>query len=459
MTTIQPIILFPPKTAPLFEPHPYKVVYGGRGKGASWSFARALILLGRRRKLFIVCGREIQNSIKESVHKLIADQIENISEEEVNCGAAAQKGWIITSKFYDVKQNEIVGLNGTKFSFVGIKNNVSSIKSMEAIDIFAVFEADAVSKDSWDKVLPTVRRDPPFGPFDKGSEIWVEFNPELDTDETYKRFVVRPPKGAVSIEMSYKDNPFFPQILRDQMEQMRDEDHDNYRTVWEGKTRKTLQGAIFARELELAITEGRLSPHIKLDPTKPCIFSFDLGDHDTCCWWAWQQIGMEHNAVDYYGNTGFGIDHFLDEIEARKLKVKNILLPHDAAQAHQSARGAKGGNTIEKQVRAIHGDKVKLVPRVSVVNRINATRALFPRINIADGPTSDGVQKLTRYCYKVNARGQRATKPDHEDSDPADAFTYYSVWLREGQFTDKTNDPFEDTRASPASPHNLGWMG
>lgn len=458
----KPEIEFPGKVAPLFEPHPYKVIYGGRGKGASWSFARALLMLGRRRKLFIVCGREIQNSIKESVHKLIADQIETITDLEKNSVLGQKKGFILTNKFYEVKQSEIVGVNGTKFAFVGIKNNVSSIKSMEAIDIFAVFEADAVSKDSWDKVLPTVRRDPPFGPFDKGSEVWVEFNPELETDETYQRFIVKPPRGAAVIEMSYKDNPWFPQILRDQMEQMKAEDPDNYRTVWEGKTRKTLQGAIFAKELEAAITEERLSPHIKLDPTKPVVLSFDLGDSDLCAWWAWQQIGMEHNAVDYYGNSGFGIDHYLNVIEERKLKVKALLLPHDAAQAHQSARGAKFGNTIEKQVRAIYGDKVKLVPRVSVVNRINATRALFPRINIAEAACSDGVKSLTRYRYGVNAdKGTRTPAPVHDvHSNPADAFTYYPVWLKEGQSDKFHVSSVDEHRVSVFQEGaNLGWMG
>lgn len=439
-------IEFPEKTAFLFEPHPYKCIYGGRGKSASWSFARALLILGRRRKLFIVCAREIQNSIQESVHKLISDQI-----SELGYGIAQD------AYFYDVLKSEIVGKNGTKFVFVGIRNNVNSIKSMEAIDIFAVFEADGVSHNSWEKVLPTVRRDPPFGPFDLGSEIWLEFNPELETDETYKRFVINPPVGCVSVEMCYRDNPFFPQILRAQMEDAKNKDEDNWRTVWLGKPRKTLSGAIFAKELSLAIKENRLSPHIKLDQMKPCVFSFDLGDHDTCCWWAWQQIGMEHNAVDYYGNTGYGIDHFLDEIEARKLKVKTILLPHDASQAHQSARGNKLGNTILKQVKSVYGDKVKQVPIVSKVNRINAARALFPRINIAEGPTSDGVMSLTRYRYKVNERGQRSAAPDHEDSDPADAFTYYAVWLREGS-TDERK-PQQNLAQVSVYEHAQGWMG
>lgn len=439
-----PRVSFPAKTAFLFEPHPYKCIYGGRGKSASWSFARALLILGRRRKLFIVCGREIQKSIKESVHKLIADQIEALGFQ----------------KFYDVQQAQIVGTNGTKFAFVGIRNNVSSIKSMEAIDIFAVFEADGVSYDSWDKVLPTVRRDPPFGPFDSGSEVWLEFNPELETDETYKRFVIDPPKGCVSVHMTYKDNPFFPDILRNQMESMRAKDYDNYLTTWEGKTRKTLQGAIFAKELQAAITEGRLSPHIKRDPMRPSIISFDLGDSDLCAWWEWQQVGMEHNAVDYYGNSGYGIDHYLEELEKRKKRVKWILLPHDAAQAHQSARGNKLGNTIEKQVRAMYPGKVKLVPRVSVVNRINAARALFPRVNIAEGPTSDGIMGLTRYQYKVDDKGKRSREPLHNwASNPADAFTYYPVWLKEGQIERELKSEVGEQRTYDPSSSAQGWMG
>lgn len=433
----------------LFEPHRYKVLYGGRGSSKSWSFARALLVLGRRRKLFIVCAREFQNSIKESVHKLLADQVENLNQQHPSWG-----------QFYQIKESEIVGANGTKFIFVGIRNNTHSIKSMEAIDIFAVFEANLVSKNSWDIVLPTVRRDPPFGPFDRGSEIWVEFNPELETDDTYRRFVLTPPQDCVSVEMNWDDNPFFPEVLKAQKDDAFRRDPDEARTTWGGKTRKTLQGAIFAKELQIAISEGRIAPTIKADMTKPSIFSFDLGDSDMCAWWAWQQVGMEHNAIDYYGNVGHGIDHFLDEIEKRKHKVKLILLPHDAAQAHQSARGHKSGNTIEKQVRAVYGDKVRLVPRVSVVNRINAARAIFPRINFAEGPTSAGVQGLTHYRYKVDERGQRSVQPLHDwASNPADAFTYYPVWLKEGDNARRVANEFDYSGLTNVIDSGAqGWM-
>jgi phage terminase large subunit len=434
---------FPAKTAFLFEPHRYKCLYGGRGSGKSWAFARALLVLGRRRKLFIVCAREFQSSIKESVHKLVANQVNQLEWDD----------------FYTVKESEIVGANGSKFAFVGVRNNVQSIKSMEAVDIFAVFEANLVSKNSWEVTLPTIRRDAPFGPFDQGSEIWVEWNPELDTDETYIRFALNPPPDCVSVEMNWNDNPFFPEILKEQKDEAYKRDADDARTIWGGKTRKTLKGAIFAKELELAISEGRISSNYKVDRSKPVTFSFDLGDSDMCAWFAWQQMGMEHNCIDYYGNTGHGIDHFLDEIRKRDYKVKHILLPHDAAQAHQSARGNKSGNTIEKQVRAVYQDAVRLVPRVSIVNRINAARQLFPRINFAEQPTSAGIQGLTRYQYKIDERGQRSREPLHNwASNPADAFTYYAVWLREGS-VDKPKTAQSGERTLTVGQVGTSWMG
>lgn len=432
-------IQLPKKTAFLWESHLYKVLYGGRGSAKTWSFCRTLLSLARRRKLFVMHGREFQNSIKDSVHKVLSDQIEAM-------------GW---SDFYTVKDTEIIGANDSRHVFYGIRNNINSIKSMEAIDIAAIYEANNVSKNSWDVLLPTIRRDAPYGPFDKGSEVWVEFNPELDTDETYQRWVLNPPEGCVSTEMNWQDNKFFPDISRKQKDEAYRRDPDDARTIWGGKTRKTLKGAIFAKELETAINEGRVSRTIKADMTKPVDVSFDLGDSDMCAFWVWQQFGMEHNAIDYYGSTGFGIDHYLDVLQDKKYKIRHILLPHDAAQAHQAARGNKTGNTIEKQVRAVHEGKVRMVPRTSVVNRINAARNLFPRINFAEGPTQAGVQGLTHYQYKVDERGQRSREPLHNwASNPADAFTYYPVWLKEGS----VERPRGRAEHQHYEPNPTGWM-
>ena len=427
---------FPRKATPLFEPAPFKVMHGGRGSSKSWNFARALLILGSNRKLFIVCAREIQRSIRESVHKLLRDQIDGLG----------------LAHFYRVTETEIEGLNGTRIVFVGIRNNVSAIKSMEGIDIFAVFEATFVSHASWEIVLPTVRRDAPYGPFALGSEIWLEFNPELASDYTYKYWVADPPADTVVVEMNWRDNPWFPDNLRKQMLEMKERDFDSYLTVWEGKTRKTLEGSIYAKELSRAILEDRVNPHIRVDRSKPVQIAFDLGRSDMCALWFMQQVGTEHHAIDFYGNTGFGIDHYLEEIQNRRYIISRILLPHDAANFHQAA-----AKTIERQVRdAYPGDgKVRIVPKVGITNGINAVRALFPRMYFNEVTCADGLLALQHYQFAVNPQTKaRAKEPLHNwASNPADALRYYAVMMREG---DRKPEPQE--MEYDHNPHSQSWM-
>lgn len=429
-------VQFPEKALPLFTPAPYKVMYGGRGGSKSWDMARAILALGANRKLFIVCGREIQRSIKDSVHKLLSEQVAELG----------------LSSLYDVQEQKILGKNGTEIVFVGVRNNITSIKSMEGIDIFWLTEAVHVSNHTWDTLLPTVRRDPPYGPFGKGSEVWIDFNPDLATDDSYVRWVLDPPADTIVVELNYYDNPWFPDILRRQLEEMREKDHDNYLTVWEGKVRRSLEGAIYAKELSAAISEGRISPNIKYDRARGVTVSFDLGRSDMCALWFVQQVGMEHHAIDFYGNTGFGIDHYLEEIQRRKYLVKRILLPHDAANHYQAA-----SKTIERQVRDVYpGDIVKIVPKLSIANGINAVRQLFPRMFFAEGPTADGVLGLQHYQYGVNPETKVRTKePLHNwASNPADALRYYAVEMKEGG----KPKPAEDLDHSYEPEHAQGWM-
>ena len=118
MTQTNPIIEFPEKLECLFTPSRYKVLYGGRGGAKSWGVARELLVKGAEKKLRILCAREFQTSIKDSVHKLLSDQIVALG---------------LTS-FYEITQAAIRGINGSEFAFVGLKNNVANVKSYEGID-------------------------------------------------------------------------------------------------------------------------------------------------------------------------------------------------------------------------------------------------------------------------------------------------------------------------------------
>ena len=205
----------------LFQPHRYKVYYGGRGSGKSINFGRASLIKGTQRPLFILCAREIQTSIKDSVHRLLREQIDELG----------------LNSFYRVTQNAIYGKNGTEFTFKGLRLNTQEIKSTEGVDICWVEEGQAVSADSWDVLIPTIRK--------PGSEIWVSFNPLNETDPTYQRFVMSPPGNAFVRKVNYDENPFFPEVLHDEMEWLKAKDYQSYLHVWEGECRKFSNALVF----------------------------------------------------------------------------------------------------------------------------------------------------------------------------------------------------------------------
>lgn len=206
----------------LFRPARYKVFYGGRGGAKSWEFARALLLKGVERKLRILCAREYQTSIADSVHKLLGEQIADLG----------------LSRWYDVQKTRIVGMNGTEFIFKGLRHNILEIKSTEGVDVAWIEEAQSVSNESWDVLIPTIRQ--------AGSEIWVSFNPIDADDPTYKRFVFDPPPNSIVQKVTWRDNPWFPDVLRDEMEYLRRVDPEAYQHVWEGETR-TVSDAVILR--------------------------------------------------------------------------------------------------------------------------------------------------------------------------------------------------------------------
>jgi len=205
---------FPEKLRFLFAKHRYKVAYGGRGGAKSWGFARALLILAANAKLRVLCARELQNSIQDSVHKLLGEQI-----QELGLGS-----------FYEIQQSTILGANGSEFIFSGLRSNITRIKSMEGVDICWVEEAQTVSEDSWSVLIPTIRKD--------GSEIWVSFNPDQDEDPTYQRFVKDPPPDAMAVEIGWQDNPWLPEVLRNEKDYLYRTDPEAAEYVWGGKTRR-----------------------------------------------------------------------------------------------------------------------------------------------------------------------------------------------------------------------------
>lgn len=198
----------------LTEAARYKVAYGGRGSAKSWSVARVLCLLAASKPIRILCARELQSSIRDSVHRLLADQIDALN----------------LSARLEIQNAEIRGVNGSLFIFEGLRHNTTKIKSMEGIDICWVEEAERVSEESWKILVPTIRK--------PGSEIWVTFNPEQETDPTYTRFVKNPPPDAIVRKVNHDQNPWFPIELRKEMEYDYRVDPDSAAHIWGGECRK-----------------------------------------------------------------------------------------------------------------------------------------------------------------------------------------------------------------------------
>lgn len=206
----------------LFRPHRYKVFYGGRGSGKSYSVARALIVIAAKVCVRVLCCREIQNSIRDSSYQLLKDTIERLGLE---------------ASFTCTESEIRCSTTGSRFIFKGLLRNEQSVKSTEGIDIAWVEEAQTVSEASWEVLIPTVRR--------PGSEIWVTFNPLNADDPTTKRFIDDPPPDAYVRKVNYDENPYFPTELRREMEWDKSHDYEKYLHIWEGYPRTVSDAQVF----------------------------------------------------------------------------------------------------------------------------------------------------------------------------------------------------------------------
>jgi phage terminase large subunit len=394
---------FPVKMASLFDKARYKVYYGGRGAGKSHSAAKALLILGAKSQIRVLCAREYQTSIKDSVHKLLCDQIELMN----------------LHGFYEITQSAIRGKNGSEFAFIGLKNNVANVKSFEGVDYCWVEEASTVSRNSWNVLIPTIRKE--------GSEIWVTFNPELETDETYQRFVVRPPEQAVVQKINWSDNPWFPEVLALEKDSLKSRDPSAYQTVWEGLCRLTVDGAIFANEMQVAELDDRITK-VNYDPTKPVHAIFDLGWADSTAIWFLQFVGMETRLIRYHEDSQKTISHYLALMQTYGYMYDTLWLPHDA----QNKTLASNGKSIEEIVRSA-GYKTRIIERTPIADSINAARTIFRNCWFDRENCYDGLQCLRHYRYDVDPEtGQFSRQPLHDIySHGADAFRYIGLMINE----------------------------
>jgi phage terminase large subunit len=386
---------FPEKLSFLFEPSRYKVLRGGRGSAKSWSIARALLIKARQQKLRIGCFREVQKSIKDSVHALLSDQIQLM-------GFGAD---------FEVLRDEIRCVNGSSFIFGGLADHtVQSIKSLENVNIAWVEEGQACKEKSWAILIPTIRAE--------GSEIWVSYNPDLDTDPTHQRFTIKSPTDCINVLVNYNDNPWFNDVLeQERLDCLRDYPKD-YPNIWEGKCRPAAEGAIYYDEIESAQNEDRIV-NVPYDPKLKVHVVFDLGWNDSMAISLVQKVRSELRIIEYIEDSHKTLDHYSALLKNKMMNWGTLFLPHDGANGD-----FKTGKSAQELLEAL-GWKVEVLPRLNVEQGIKAVRMGFKQCYFDKNKTVRLIECLKRYKRQVNKNTSEPSTPLHDEySHGADNFRY-----------------------------------
>ena len=374
----------------------YYVAFGGRGSAKSWSFARAGILQGIEHPLRFLCAREIQRTIADSVHRLLTDQIEKLNA-----------GW-----YYKVVDAGITGINGAEFLFTGLRGiDAAKIKSYEGVDIAWLEEAQAVTKKSREILIPTIRA--------PESEIWETFNPELDSDDVYQRYVVNPVENAWVQRVTWRDNPWFPPVLEAERLSLQKRDPVEYEHVWEGKPRTVVVGAIYSGEVIKMIEDRRVRP-CPYDPKLPVHTVWDLGWNDQTSIIFAQRLLSEIRVIDYAEESFLRFDQWAKRLKDKPYVYGSHWLPHDGGNKMQAANGV----SAQTLLTPLLGIKPKVIPRPPTKEvPIRAARMMFPRVYADEVKADRLLTCLKRYRRGVPESTGEPGAPVHDEySHGADAF-------------------------------------
>ena len=411
-----PEMAIPEAYEPLMLPCRYKVMYGGRGSAKSWTVARELLRQGTIDPLRILCGREIMRTIEDSVHRLLSDQVSALGLED----------------WYKIQNTTITGRNGSEFLFAGLRElDAAKIKSFEGVDVAWIEEAQAVRKKSWTTLIPTIRAD--------GSEIWVTFNPELDSDDTYQRFVAKPPPGAWVKKVSYLDNPWFPSVLEDERKALEKSDIEEYRHVWEGECRTVVAGAVYGREVLKMIEDRRIRP-VPYDPALPVHTIWDLGWNDQTSIIFAQRLHSEVRVIKYLEESFKSLPEWVAELNKLPYVWGDDWLPHDGNNTRQQT-----GKTDAAVLRGLRR-RVKIIPRGDIETGIRAARNMFPRAYIDETEAPRLVECLKKYRRAIPTTTNEPGSPVHDEySHGADAWRGLATIVDQLNNSDRPPPPLVPT--------------
>lgn len=391
----------------LLEPHRYKVFYGGRGGAKSQTFAIVLLLMGMQKPIRVLCAREVQKSIKDSVKRLLDDEISRLG----------------LGGFYTSLEAEIRGANGTLFVFYGL-HNMSSLKSMKGLTHCWVEEAESISDRSLDILRPTIR--------EPGSEIWFSFNPEHVHSPIWQQFIIGRPEDALVKKVTWRDNPWFPDVLDEERRHCLQADPDKYDWIWEGNPRVIAEGSYYGKLLQQAEQDGRIGK-VPCEPQLLVNTAWDLGMSDSTAIWFFQHLPVGHMGewrfIDYYEASGEGLAHYAEVLARKGYRYGVHLAPHDIA-----VRELGTGRSRLETARNL-GINFAAVKNLPIMDGIEAARQVLGAAWFDRDKCVKGLNCLYGYKREYDeARAAYRDYPLHDwTSHGADAFRYAAVGYQRPQ--------------------------
>lgn len=398
--------------------------YGGRGGAKSHSVAGALVIQAAEAPLRVVCAREIQESLKDSVKQLIEDKISDYKLDG----------------HFEALKDETRAKNGGKFVYKGVWRNPDALKSLEGADVLWGEEANRFSARSIRLIRPTLRK--------PGSRMIWTWNPEFDHDPIDRLFrgPAGPPPNSIVREVSWRDNPWFAgSPLQAEMEHDYRVDPGAAEHVWGGAYVQAVDGAYYTAQLQAVREEGRIC-HLNKDPIIRVRSFWDLGRRDATAIWIAQFLAREVRVLDYIEGRGQELGYYVAQLHSRGWSNVLCHLPHDGKNVTVIAPGS-----AQEQLHQA-GFEVEIVPnqgKGAALQRVEASRRLFPQIWFNDTPEiAQGLKALAAYHEKRDENRNVGLGPEHDwASDPADAFGTMCVAYEE---------PRPNRRNDSIRPRNFG---
>lgn len=387
----------------LFEPSKnwrHIAYHGGRSSGKSTTVALALVAKATSTPLRILCTREFQASLNDSVYKLLADTIDKYKFPN----------WTVGREY-------IRNANGSEFLFAGVRNNVQSIKSMEGIDICWGEEASTFSSESLDILIPTIRK--------PGSYFIWTFNRMTAQDPIWEKICKNPDERTYVRKVNSDEIEMLlsPEIIFER-EKMRKENPELFQHVYLGEPLTVASGSIYGKQLAQAREDGRIGK-VPYDGSAPVYAALDLGVGDSTAICIFQTVGQEIHFIDYYESAGEDLAHYINVLANKPWQYRQIFLPHDA-----KARELQTGKTREEFFRD-HGYANVTVLRPSRytygIDDINMTsRPKFSRCWFDQDKCARLLECLAAYHYEYDEKNRLLKdRPKHDwTSHAADAFMY-----------------------------------